>query len=59
MVVEEVGGRYNSHGSLLTSFLWFFLWVREDEIFVNSHKDLSYTVNDNRQKLFFLPTFAV
>ena len=44
MVVEEVGGA-NPHGFLLNSFLYFFLWVREDEIFVNfklgNHKDLS------------------
>jgi hypothetical protein len=44
MVVEEVGGA-NSHGFLLTSFLYFFIWVREDEIFVNfklgNNKDVS------------------
>ena len=34
LVVEEVGGT-NFHGLLLNSVLYFFLWVREDEIFVN------------------------
>ena len=34
MVVEDVGGA-NSPGFLLTSFLQFFLWAREDDFFVN------------------------
>ena len=42
LVVKKVGGT-NVHKFLLNSFLYFFLWVREDEIFVNfklgSHKD--------------------
>ena len=33
LVVEEVGGA-NAHGFLLNFFLYFFLWVSEDDFFL-------------------------